>query len=364
MIIFLAHSLILGQYKYEEKLSLPWGDRDMQVGLRDAPGGRYGPTAFSVNEDKVYVLDKENNALKVFSGDLLNKVERIPDIRADKFEILANGEISYTTYTYNVQKQHSAGIETRLVNRGHGEVIEHGEAIFQITESNMGYLSCVGTLNDQYYYILREIIVQDIPLTVDRDVVLYDREGNEISKFIFPVHSHTYIPEEFYVDEGNLYKMISTTDGIYIIGWILEGEVPNEPKTYSLPHKFNVEYHYNNHILDEPSIPRISEESKNSRNPLDYPPVTPSEALTTAYQYSYYEWTATAANITGGLIQDPDGIYIETPDWITPGTNYHIPYKWGGFNTLSGYAGGMQSGLYAGDKETSGVSSYTRGADC
>ncbi|MBC8216140.1 MAG: T9SS type A sorting domain-containing protein [Candidatus Marinimicrobia bacterium] len=361
LIFVIFQSQISGQFVYKELLSLPWGGGDTHAGLREAPGGTYGPTAFKVYDEIVYILDKENMSLKTFSNTKLQMIERIPSKDIDYFNISENGQVFYTHYDKGV---HMGEIETKLVKRGQGAVVKNGKVLFSVHEENLGYLSCIGKLREEYYYILREIITRDVPLIVQRDVILYDRYGIKKAIFDFPVHLHTYIPEEFYVDEGNLYKMISSTEGIHIIGWMFNGEIPNTLKRYILPEKYNINYHFNDEIMNEPDILRIDEESKNNRESLDYPPVTPSEALTTAYQYTYHEWTATEDNLTGGLIQDPDGVYIETPDWVGVGTNYSIPYKWGGFNTLSGYDGGMQSGMYAGDKETSGVSSYTCGVDC
>jgi hypothetical protein len=44
--------------------------------------------------------------------------------------------------------------------------------------------------------------------------------------------------------------------------------------------------------------------------------------------------------------------------------NAGLPYKWGGFNTITQFDAALQSGRYAGDINTSGVSSYAVGVDC
>jgi len=69
-------------------------------------------------------------------------------------------------------------------------------------------------------------------------------------------------------------------------------------------------------------------------------------------------------NLAPQGITAPDGDVIKTPSWMIVGSNARIPYKWGGFNTLQQYAAGLQNGLYAGDINTAGVSSYAVGLDC
>lgn len=55
---------------------------------------------------------------------------------------------------------------------------------------------------------------------------------------------------------------------------------------------------------------------------------------------------------------------IETPGWVQVGENVKIPYQWGGFRTLAQFDQGLSAGKYAGDRATSGVSSYCVGVDC
>ena len=100
-------------------------------------------------------------------------------------------------------------------------------------------------------------------------------------------------------------------------------------------------------VLEDPSIG-----IDHQRVMQDFPTVTPVEALAMADLYVQHQWTATAANITNGRINDPNGVEIETPEWIESGSNYHVPYQWGGFKTLEQVETGLLSGKYAGDKAT------------
>ncbi len=112
-------------------------------------------------------------------------------------------------------------------------------------------------------------------------------------------------------------------------------------------------------------------------------PVTRKQAIKTAYSYVNLKWEATDANRLHGL--DPNGQRVDTPDaaaasqlgtamWWKPGTNYGMPYKWGGFDTPEDFLYRLknQSPVYAGDYAApqkiaggdAAVSSYAAGIDC
>jgi len=123
------------------------------------------------------------------------------------------------------------------------------------------------------------------------------------------------------------------------------------------PEKFRKYLHYNDAVMPE---------SLEKKSPLNKPTatVTRAEALAIGDTYVVHMWAATLANITGGLITDPNGAELRTPSWVQVGTNYKVPYKWGGFNTLPEYDQGLLAGKSAGDNATSDVSSYAVGVDC
>ena len=93
-------------------------------------------------------------------------------------------------------------------------------------------------------------------------------------------------------------------------------------------------------------IPSVSEpdkiiETDSENESLIYPPVSPGDALSMAENYVSFPWSAENFNITDGVETDPQGVMIQTPEWVQEGDNYHIPYKWGGFNTLDGFSSGL-----------------------
>lgn len=112
-------------------------------------------------------------------------------------------------------------------------------------------------------------------------------------------------------------------------------------------------------------------------------PVTRKQAIKTAYAYVNLKWEATSNNRLHG--PDPNGQHVDTPDadaapqlgsamWWKPGTNYGMPYKWGGFDTPEEFLYRLenQTTVYAGDYASpakveggdDAVSSYAAGIDC
>lgn len=108
--------------------------------------------------------------------------------------------------------------------------------------------------------------------------------------------------------------------------------------------------------------------------------VTRAEALQVAESYVNHTWKAKESNLRHSTV---GGVEIHTPDrpggraqpseagWIV-GTNTGVPYKWGGFDTLTSFDAGVRAGKAAGDVYTSekrrlggkAVSGDVVGVDC
>jgi hypothetical protein len=248
-------------------------------------------------------------------------------------------------------------------NSSRASVMINNETVVVVEQEHLGAVRYLGSTPGNRHYIYYEIIEQHVPLRVARRVDLVDSGGNVKARFEIPVLAHTYIFKEFFVDRvGSLYKMISTQDGLHIIGWILEpdAEFPTIMLEYSVPEKFIGTDHYN----------LLEEIDSDARKPVEkdglfaFPTVTPGAALSRADTYVQHSYTVTSANITNGRILDPNGAEVETPEWVRPGIVSPVVYQWGGFYTLAGFDAGLAIGRYAGDKATTGVSAYAVGVDC
>jgi cell wall-associated NlpC family hydrolase len=422
--VFFA-SPVLSQYSYREIIHLPWGSFDTEIGFRKAPGGQFGPMSFKVKNDSIFVLDTQNQSIKIFHNNLLLKKTGFQIPAADDFiwknsnnYFLLSENLVYEfidqkmvqTFSPNSQRDIISLLiadkndnifavinESNSINLEESvrSSLKKGAASFhqsfvqiekedwrtinvQVDPNNsfqiisakpdLGSARFLGSTPDEKLFIYIEKIKQQIPLQVDREVHLYDKNGNLNARFSIPTHAHTYIFKELYIDEnGNLFHMISAVDGVHIIGWFFDGVHSEKTAIFEYPDRFQKYYHYN--MFDQNSSLKKSQDSKlkkkdNISSTLDFPSVTRSEALAIGETYEQHIWTASPQNLTNGRIIDSNGIDVETPRWIQIGTNQKVPYQWGGFWTLPGFDQGLLDGKYAGDFATTGVSSFCVGVDC
>jgi len=180
---------------------------------------------------------------------------------------------------------------------------------------------------------------------------LINNEGEVLNTLHLPNQKYTYIFKEFTVGEnGELYHMQSSKDGIHILEWdyIENNEVEN-----SYPDKFSENYHFNQFVEAEPELEEPTFLAKTTGS------ITRFQALVTADEYVQHIWTATAANIGTTAL-------VTTPTWIVIGQNQKVPYKWGGYNTVAEFDAGVAAGKLAGDMNTSAGVDWSGcvGADC
>lgn len=109
--------------------------------------------------------------------------------------------------------------------------------------------------------------------------------------------------------------------------------------------------------------------------------VSRAEALEIARTYAEFRWRGGEENARAG--KDSAGILIRTPSapnaenagpgyWIIGQENQGVPYKWGGFDSLTSFSAGVRGGKAAGDLYTtekrrladSAVSAEAVGLDC
>ncbi len=92
-----------------------------------------------------------------------------------------------------------------------------------------------------------------------------------------------------------------------------------------------------------------------------YSQISSIQVIRNANDFLNAQWTVSANNTTTGTYtsqygcSDATNKYVKTPSWVNDLSNTHktsIPYKWGGFSSLSGFNSGIASGKYAGDIQT------------
>lgn len=354
MLKIISMSLILlgilqAQFTYKELLFVPWGQNDYQLEIKDVPGFKLGPTSFSVNQNEIHISNPVSQSTKIFINHEF--------VRKDSYSKLVRSN------------NHGEKLSNRVIRESDHILKVIGAGIsFLIHQSDIiGSGKYLGKNKNGFHFVYVETIIQQVPLDVNRIIGLYDDNGATQAIFHIPNLDYTFIEKPFYIDdEGHLYLMSSRINGLTISGWIQDGDERGDDPVYTLPTHLLEGVHYNslpNHF-PEPEL-----EDPEERESFNYPAVTPEEALELADAYVNYEWSADAGNITGGPITDPNGVTVETPGWVQVGTNYHIPYQWGGFYTLDGFNNGIDDGKYAGDKATDCstnwcVSAFAVGVDC
>jgi hypothetical protein len=372
--ILLFSSVISGGIRLEEKMFLPWGTETNSIGLRHGPGGPFGPTFIFIDNEVIQIIDTQNKLFKSFHDNQIINSLPLPNSHIDKADYRGNGTLlllsnnhtwrigpggnNFITSSESFPKR-AADRTERIGKNQFRLVTAQGTAIY-FNETNIATVKVLGQTPSGLRYILVEKIINQIPLEVHRQVLVIDNNGSELNRFDIPPISFTYISKEFHVDMNGALNMLHTrTNGVHILSWKYDETIETVselPGVYYEALKFPV--------LEDPSI-----EIDRQRAMQDFPTVTPAEALAMADLYVQHQWTATAANITNGRITDPNGVEIETPEWVESGSNYHVPYQWGGFKTLEQVETGLLSGKYAGDKATDCtqnycVSSHCVGVDC
>lgn len=405
-----------------ELLYIPWGSDPLeQVTFTHDPEGRFGPQSFRVFDDSIYILDQQNGYLKRYEQHGLQQTVPVaPETRdfvplgKDQFVTLINNELRFyeaRRLARRIQKARPLPIIRRIMRKesrviaihhdgtsvayqngkGSGERIQgvrfqgesyrclkqsRGEVVVQlvtqagrvehsirlpIPTQNLGSFELVGVDSTGLIYLDMSLIAQEVPLRVDRQIWIVDKDGTVRGKIFIPTHYYTRIFNDLQLtDDGTLYHMISSEDGIHILKWE-RSSVDTIPWEGQYPAKYQKYLHYNQ------SVKELEKETEPGGQSHLFPEVTRSEALAIGERYAIHEWSCTAANLTGpGGVVAPDGLTIITPDWVTAGDNLRVPYQWGGFSTLSEFDSGLSQGKYAGDRYTSKSygSSYAVGVDC
>jgi len=417
-ILFSIVTVFAQSFSPTEILFVPWGEDSLNnVRYFTAPDGRCGPQNFHIQKDTIWVLDPVNQSIKAFSNNVLRKCLYAPTDAKD-FAIKSNNEyiclIDNSIWSFKNNKltltlrpesplpliksislknnrllifndngttshisddkilrypqkgieQFDKYYEIKKISRSLASITIKDNSWKEITKidvpiesRNLGCIRLIGVDLKNRIFLDVDLIQQDIPLKVKREVWVINDKGSHLAIIHIPTHYYSSIFRDFELTpEGKLYHLISSEDGIHIMKW----EFPNSfsvPLDGEYPEPFQKHLHYNDLEGSEFQGDEIKQDdSKQS--------VTREESLIIGDSYVQHQWTCTEANITNGVVQDPDGDLVQTPDWIHIGSNTKIPYKWGGFNTLPEYDDGMTTGKYAGDIHTAGVSNYARGVDC
>ena len=422
-IIFLVAltATVLGAQQPKTILHLDWGTGDDQAGFRKAPEAYYGPQAFRIRNGAVWLLDSPNHALKKFkNGSFVQKIA-IPFFAddfylttPDQYALLSDntvymfndGRISAlyrpadpTTIIERLQspddrqillrfsdgkmrifdpqsqkimalqsKQAQATWDIRLLRKnGRTAEIRIGNTssfTLRFPENNLASLRLIGQDAQGRLYINFEFFKQQVPLLVERRIMVFTPQGQKLLTLKIPVNNYTQIFRDTDLQpDGKLYQMRTRKEGLEIVVWDLPAFFnAHNPPVLRYPDRFWQGLQYNFLITPDSVQNRLPKSAAFE----DYPQVIAHDALTVAQNYVELAWTCLPENITNGVVYDDQGYPVRTPDWVTVGEDQHVPYKWGGFEDIEMFLNGLDILKYAGDNYTSKCcgSDAAVGVDC
>ncbi len=383
-----------------------WGSDPEQAGLRESFDGRYGPQAFRVKGDSVLILDEQNRALKIFyngimlqsiaissvSKDFLRPDNRnLTVLNDDKLHFFKDGKIVSSAVVgkgkvvqaiqktadgavlhfsdgENVAlapgqslKKSSPSVQVFKRSASLAEIIvpsANKQTSFTIDfpEQNLADLQFIGMDGQNHLFFHIDLFMQQVPLKVKREVRVFDLNGTHLLTYGIPLNDFALIFRDLEVtDDGSLYQMIQLPEELQILKWSWPGSAVGFPFEMEAPeYDWNREERQSLFEAEPADLPKLT----------DLPNVTQEQALSIGDTYVQLHWNCTTENLTNGVVTDPYGNHVETPDWLYVGNVQRVPYKWGGFNTIQEYLDGIAAGKYAGDKATDSVSPLAVGVDC
>ena len=224
---------------------------------------------------------------------------------------------------------------------------------------NLAYADLIGIDSNGNSFFIIESYISQRPLKVKREVYTISDQGKVLSVLEVPSIKYLYMVKDFQIDaDGNLYQLLSDKEKVTVIKW--SGLANYSANKISYPNEYNYELDYNT-ITPTKEAVEISPERYSVDN---IQAVNRTSAVRTAETYTLCKYSCNSKNLAPTDTKGSDGDIVRTPDWLVVGENARIPYKWGGFNTVSQYLSGLSNGRYAGDINTAGVSSWAVGVDC
>lgn len=225
------------------------------------------------------------------------------------------------------------------------------------SDKNLGCLSYLGHDHNENLIFSVEEFTPKPEVKVVKTVRKFNSEGNLLAQGFYPLDECEVFNfnRNLIVHSGKIYAMVPKMGKVSVEEINLEpietahlindclkiGKVNFYKSLSKLASLFSIS-------LTEPAIAGITEGwTRNDANNL-------------AWDYYENKWYCSYANYARSC---PDNI---RPRYITSYNRYYssVPYKWGGWHTISQFNSAMSNGKDAGDIDTSAVSSCTYGVDC
>ncbi|MCK4545716.1 SH3 domain-containing protein [candidate division WOR-3 bacterium] len=374
--------------------SIKYGNKSDEIPYIKVPGINIGPSSFYITDNLIYLSDPikgkilkvendeislmfcnknirdvsfhENELLLGYDNYIIkgNKYIPLDNIKEPiKFAGIYNDNIYVTTSN---GKTYIIDINGKIISN-HNGIFYNGNLLtstlkengFVISINNINYFinvgystasACIEAISDKYVVIIVERFICESPIEVSQEIFIIDYSGNILMRKILPDIHFTYIQNPVEIFDCFVYYGLSTSKEFYIFK-IFPDVYPVFPEKL-----YDNKYHYNNMLIKEDDISSLQYKYDE--------PITRTEVLNIADAYVTHQFYASSSNLTYGIITDPYGVQVRTPDWVVVGNNTSIPYRWGGFSSLNQFDDGLLADKYAGDIATSGVSVFAVGVDC
>ncbi len=345
---------------------------DMPFSTRVTSSGIYGISTFAVSGNNVYLQNFDSKNTFEFSGnEFVRSCENVNSASPLLKKSVAGKEVEISRPCYVSSESvfrvkdgdlsNDAGESITAQVSGRGKLVlsvslQSGKKEQSFSFSNdLAAADIIGIDAKGREYVLIEKYISDIPLVIKREVWTVSPDGSVLSKLEIPQVKYLSTVSDFSIDaDGNLYHLLSEQSKVAVVKWTGLGDMNGETVAYPKQYQYSLPLH---NILPKKEV---------APETLHAPSAGTSraQALRTAESYVLYKYTLTAANLAPTPVATADPDTVQTPPRLIVGSNAEIPYKWGGFNTLSGFASGLAKGRYAGDIDCNSSSTYAVGVDC
>jgi hypothetical protein len=208
----------------------------------------------------------------------------------------------------------------------------------------LGSVVFLGTDRRGNIYVAIEELLEDFPVTVEKTVRKYDPSGQLLGTARVPIERYYAHPRRDVVVDmtGNIYQLVPTEDRVKILKLL-----PSPNFASSLDRGF---------ALELPSIRLTS-----SVHAACGDPISRATVMSKALEYINDTWYCNYNNYYG-----PDCPGRERPSYIQVYNQWvqRVPYKWGGFDSVSEFKSKMSDNYAAGDVACDIVRSCAAGVDC
>ena len=188
-------NILFGGIHFEEKLFLPWGTETNSIGLRNGPGGPFGPTFIFIDNEVIEIIDTQNKLFKSFHDNQIINSVPLPTSHIDKAYYRENGTLflQSNNHTWRIGPggnffiTNSESFPKRVADRaeriGNNQfrIITDQGTIIHFNETNIATVRVLGQTPSELRYIMVEKIINQIPLEVDRLVLVIDNNGTELN---------------------------------------------------------------------------------------------------------------------------------------------------------------------------------------